>query len=385
MNLTPLKFIFMIVFCLLFCRETEAKNIKVGATQQFKNLQQALTISDSGDTILLAKGIYKYPPLTITKPITILGEKGTVLDGANKYQTLTIKANFVTIKRIKFINSGKADMRDIAALKIQNSSNCKIENCEFVNNFFAIYLANCKKCFVLNNHILANYKKESASGNGIHLWKSSEVSVSGNYVEGHRDGIYFEFVTNSIITNNFSTKNIRYGLHFMFSNDNSYFNNKFIDNGSGVAVMYSHHIKMCGNTFHHNWGGAAYGLLLKQINYCSVKDNIFSKNTIGIYLEESNNIRFEGNKLKSNGWAMKMQSSCQGDTIIHNNFSLNTFDVATSGTLSMDLFSENYWDKFTGYDLNHDGIGDVPFRPASLSSIIMETIPNSIMFYIVLF
>ncbi|NJO25790.1 MAG: hypothetical protein HC867_08575 [Bacteroidia bacterium] len=46
-----------------------------------------------------------------------------------------------------------------------------------------------------------------------------------NHIQGHRDGIYFEFVTDSDIKQNISEKNIRYGLHFMFSHNDNYIHN----------------------------------------------------------------------------------------------------------------------------------------------------------------
>lgn len=58
-----------------------------------------------------------------------------------------------------------------------------------------------------------------------------------------RDGIYLEFADNCEITNNQSIDNLRYGLHFMFSNDDIYRGNIFENNGAGVAVMFSKELK----------------------------------------------------------------------------------------------------------------------------------------------
>jgi nitrous oxidase accessory protein len=69
---------------------------------------------------------------------------------------------------------------------------------------------------------------------------------------------------------------------------------------------------------------------------------------------------------------MKIQASCMDNTIIRNNFSGNTFDVSTNGSLVLNTFSENYWDKYTGYDLDKNHIGDVPYHPLSLFSVIVE-------------
>ena len=57
----------------------------------------------------------------------------------------------------------------------------------------------------------------------------------------------------------------------------------------------------------------------------------------------------------------------------------NTFDVSTNGETQLNYFKSNYWDKYEGYDLNRDGIGDVPYRPVSLFSIIVEQLPPGLL------
>ena len=100
-------------------------------------------------------------------------------------------------------------------------------------------------------------RSEQLTGNGIHLWKSNHALIDGNHIQGHRDGIYFEFVSHSTVQNNLSENNIRYGIHFMFSNDDVYFNNIFRKNGAGVAVMYSKKVNMEWNHFEENWGASS--------------------------------------------------------------------------------------------------------------------------------
>src|SRR5690606_10978819 len=120
-------------------------------------------------------------------------------------------------------------------------------------------------CRIADNRISSDGKAEQLIGNGIHCWKSDSLQIEGNTVTGHRDGIYLELVTHTLVQRNRSENNLRYGLHFMFSHDNSYIRNTFSGNGAGVAVMYTKRVTMLHNTFKENWGDAAYGLLLKDI------------------------------------------------------------------------------------------------------------------------
>jgi nitrous oxidase accessory protein len=167
----------------------------------------------------------------------------------------------------------------------------------------------------------------------------------------------------------------------MFSHSNEYRKNTFINNGAGVAVMYSHHVTMIDNTFEHNWGASAYGLLLKDIRDSEVKENRFIKNTVGIHLEGVSRSVFERNLFAENGYAVKLQASCDDNTFSQNNFKSNTFDMATNGSLVLNVVRANYWDKYEGYDLNRDGIGDVPFHPVSMYAMIVERIPTAVLLW----
>jgi nitrous oxidase accessory protein len=372
-----MKKLLAILFVLIshFCF---AKTIIVGKTQVISSLRKGLEKAKNGDTVLLQKGVYKEGNIIINKSIRLIGIDQPVLDGENKYEILTVSGNSILIKGIHFKNSGYSSMNDFASINLVDGRNIILENNFIEHAYFAIHVANSNYCIIRNNSIKGIPKTEQTSGNAIHLWKCDYMIIEDNDVQGHRDGIYFEFVTHSYILGNKSHNNIRYGLHFMFSNNDSYLNNSFIDNGAGVAVMYSHHVLMQGNIFNHNWGANAYGLLLKEISDACILKNHFIKNTMGILMESTNRINICLNEFSYNGWALRIQASCDENNIYYNNFSGNTFEVATNGSLMLNKFYNNYWDKYEGYDLDKNGIGDVPYHPLSMYSMVVEQNPNSI-------
>ena len=371
---TALIILFLFSSHLLF-----ASTIIVGKTQMVSSLRKGIELASPGDTVLLQKGIYKEGNIIINKSIRLIGVDQPVLDGENKYEILTVSGRQIIIKGIHFKNSGYSNMNDYASINLVDAQDVIIENNFIEHSYFGIHIANSRHCIISNNIIKGTPKTEQTSGNAIHLWKCSNMVVEENEVEGHRDGIYFEFVTHSFIIDNNSHNNIRYGLHFMFSNNDSYVNNVFTNNGAGVAVMYSHHVLMAGNTFDHNWGSNSYGLLLKEISDAKIIKNHFIKNTMGILMESTNRIEVILNDFDSNGWAFRIQASCNDNTITCNNFNGNTFDVATNGTMMLNKFYNNYWDKYEGYDMNKDGFGDVPYHPVSMYSMVVEQNPNSVM------
>ncbi|HMT73988.1 MAG TPA: nitrous oxide reductase family maturation protein NosD [Chitinophagaceae bacterium] len=372
-----MRFLLILIFLSFNCT-LQARTITVGAGKTFTSLKKAIEHAIDRDTILLFSGTYKEGSLTITKQIALLGQNNPVLDGENKYEILLVSGNNITVKGIQFKNSGYSSMNDFASVKLVDCSNVRVENNIITNAFFAIHVSNSKNIIIRGNNITGLPKAEQLTGNGIHLWKSGTAFIENNTVYGHRDGIYFEFVTNSLIRNNRCEKNIRYGLHFMFSNDDIYNNNTFSDNGAGVAVMYSKKVKMEGNRFEKNWGPSAYGLLLKDITDSYITHNTFSKNTTGIHMEGSSRMEIQKNIFTSNGWALRVQASCDDNFFHHNNFSGNSFDVGTNGTMVLNKFENNYWDKYDGYDINKDGSGDVPYHPVSMYSVITEQNPNAL-------
>lgn len=367
-------------FCLLpFI--TQAKTVTVDPNGPVPTVRKAVDLAAPGDTIIVRPGTYREGNLKIGKPLVIIGENYPVLDGERKYEILTIQSHDVTIKGLQLINTGSASIEDVAAIKVINSFNIAITGNRIFNAFFGIHFSNSSRSSVWDNELRATAVAEDRIGNGIHMWKCHDITIRNNRVQGHRDGIYFEFVTHSFIIGNTSEKNLRYGLHFMFSHNDEYRNNAFVDNGAGVAVMYTNGVKMYNNTFERNWGGAAYGLLLKEIKDSEVIGNHFTRNTIGIHLEGVSRSTFDRNDFTANGYAVRLQASCDENNFARNNFSGNTFDFATNGSMVLNTIDGNYWDRYQGYDLDQDGIGDVPYRPVNLYSMIVERIPSAVLLW----
>lgn len=366
----------LFLVCLVCSAQLWARQLHVGSGQFYNTINKALDAAAEGDSVMVHEGVYKEGNIVISKPLFFIGIGKPVLDGQKKYEILSIKADRVVVNGLVFKHSGFGTLDDPGAIKIYNKRQVEIVNNVLEDNFFGIYVQYGIKCVIRDNVIKAYGTEEQQIGNGIHCWKSDSLLIVHNDVTGHRDGIYFEFVTHSVIWRNNSHQNIRYGLHFMFSNNDAYYTNVFKGNGAGVAVMFTKGVTMVNNVFEDNWGDAAYGLLLKEISDSYIHGNKIIRNTSGIYMEGTNRILLESNVFESNGWGMKMQASCMDNTVKGNNFVGNTFDVSTNGTLVLNVFCKNYWDKYEGYDLNRDGIGDVPFHPLSLFSVIAENNPS---------
>ncbi|PVY39468.1 nitrous oxide reductase family maturation protein NosD [Pontibacter virosus] len=356
--------------------------LRVCTTCEYHSVKEAVSKAKAGDVVLVDGGVYLESGIEITQPISLIGRNNPVIDGQNSGQIITIKSSNVKLEGFTVQNVAVSYMRDDAAIRVADRENIQILNNTVLNTYFGIYLQNADNSVVKGNVVKGENtgKIESSLGNAIHVWRTDGAEISNNRVEGHRDGIYFEYVTNSRVHQNTSERNNRYGLHFMFSDGNVYTHNVFSKNGAGVAVMYTRNIRMEHNTFEDNWGAASYGLLLKDISQSVILNNTFRRNTTGIYMESSSRLDITSNDFDRNGWAIRLLSSCIQDTFRLNNFTGNSFDVSTNGSPTMNLFENNYWDKYSGYDLDKDKTGDVPYRPVSLYSMLVERVPPSIMF-----
>jgi len=376
-----LRFFLLIALCAGFWPPAEAKRWEVRKEKPSASLRAALEQAHDGDTIFIYPGTYKEGNLIVKKAVHLIGVGEVILDGEQKFEILTVHAQGGSIQKIRFQNTGIASISDLAAIKLLESSNFKILDNHFENCFFGVYLANSSRIWIERNTLRAHAGAEHQVANGIHLWKCEYISVLNNRAIGHRDGIYFEFVTNSLITGNHSEGNLRYGLHFMFSHNNEYRNNVFVSNGAGVAVMYTKGVKMINNRFENNQGPSAYGLLLKDIRDSEIINNRFSNNSVGIFMEGSSRNGFRENQFMENGYAIRLQASCDENAFSRNNFSKNTFDVVTNGSLVLNTVNGNYWDRYEGYDLNRDAVGDVPYRPVSLFGTLVERMPVAVLLW----
>lgn len=376
------KLVYIVAALLLILPSTtSAVILSVGASARFKTISDAIAAASPSDTIMVNSGIYREGNILVTKSLIIIGHHYPVLDGNFKDEIFTVAAPKVTIEGFRIIQSGRSSIADLAGIKCLDAHYVHIKNNIFENTFFGIHLSNTNYALITGNRLKSKAEFEYQSGNGIHLWKCNHANIISNTVEGHRDGIYFEFVTQTNIRKNTAVNNLRYGLHFMFSHENVYEDNIFRSNGAGVAVMYTRKVKMYRNLFENNRGTASYGMLLKDITDSDVQDNRFENNTIGIYMEGTSRTTFSANRFSDNGWALKLMASCDNNHFTNNNFISNTFDISTNGNTVLNSITRNYWDKYTGYDLNRDGLGDVPFHPVNLFSMITETVPSSILLW----
>lgn len=362
------QFLLLPALLALLAVVAEARVIRAEATT---GLGPVVASAQAGDTIRVEPGLFLEDSVLVDRRLTLLGQPGAMLDANGGGHALLVRADSVVIRGLEIRNASQSYRIEYAAIQAENCRGLEVSGCHLVQDFFGVYLANCRDSRITGNRIEAVFESETRSGNGIHLWKSTGILIADNTITGHRDGIYLEFARHARIEGNTGTNNLRYGLHFMFSDSCDYRRNRFAGNGAGVAVMYSRQVDMSGNSFEDNWGPAACGLLLKEISDSRITDNRFRANTCGLHVEASNRLQARGNTFERNGWALRLLANSMDGHYEDNRFEANGFDVATQGRQNHSRFTGNHWDRYRGYDLDRDGFGDVPFRPVSVFSTVV--------------
>lgn len=339
----------------------------------------AIGAAQAGDTVRVLAGTYAEGIITIDKPLVLIGVGRPLIDGAEKGDVIIIEAPNVVVQGFRITGTLVSNINDNAAIKVKKSDHVQLIDNIVERAFFGIHVASSRNTVIARNVVSGDTAvPETRRANAIHLWHCSGAEITDNLSQDHRDGIYFEFVTESHIRRNRSLRNLRYGLHFMFSNNDTYSDNFFKDNGAGVAVMYSKFVDMRRNRFTSNRGASAYGLLLKEINDVVIDSNQFVDNTTAILVDGCNRAKINDNVFRGNGWAVRLFANSMDCHFSGNTFVGNTFDMSTNGNPVYNSFSGNYWDRYKGYDLDRDGIGDVPFRPLSLFAMVNERMPYAV-------
>lgn len=345
--------------------------IVVSPEGPLRSVEEAVRRAPAKARILVRAGTYDVGPIVLDRPVVLEGDGRPVLRGRGDHVIIRVTADSVTLRGLVLERVASSYVEDRAALRIEGARGCTVEDVDVRDAFFGIYLAKVSGCVIRGNRILGGGRPERQAGNGIHLWDSRGIELRDNVVSGHRDGLYFEFVRGAEVTGNTSTGNVRYGLHFMFSDSCRYRQNAFLRNRAGVAVMYTKRLVIERNRFEDNAGPTAYGLLLKDISDSRLEGNRFARNTVGLVTEGGGRLEVLGNTFEDNGWAVRLMANSMDNRFEGNVFAGNSFDVATNSQSNYSVFARNWWDRYRGYDLDRDGYGDAGYRPVRLFALLV--------------
>ncbi|HEX5216097.1 MAG TPA: nitrous oxide reductase family maturation protein NosD, partial [Vicinamibacterales bacterium] len=340
------------------------------SAQLDQSLQARLDAAPRGATVVVPAGVYR-GPIVIRGPLAVVAEAGAVIDGGGTGSVVTIEGRDVTLRGFTIRNSGRNVTEEAAGITMSGDGH-RVEANRIEDVYFGIHLVGGTGAMVRNNIIEPGERHGARPGHGISAWHLDDSEISGNRIAQARDGIYLSFTTRVVVAGNAVTW-CRYGLHSMYSQDARFEGNEVVANLLGAALMNSDRLVFRGNRIQrHREGPAAYGILLKDIGDLVADGNLILSNRVGIYAEgvSSNPEReavFTQNVVAGNDVGFALQSTA-ALTVSGNRIAENLTDVRALGRqLSSGMrWSRdgrgNSWGQYRGFDADHDGVGDVPYR-----------------------
>ena len=341
----------------------------------------ALQAASRGDEIVLARGTHT-GPLRVDREVVLRGEPGAVVDGQGRGSVIEITAARVRLEDLEVRGSGNRVITADAAVRVTNASNVVIRRVVSRDVLYGVYAERSESLSVVESGLRGRVRPldEAGSGNGIHLWYSHDALLRGNTVERFADGVYLSFANRTRVEENRLQDQGRYGLHTMYCQDNRLERNRFTRNVAGCAIMFSNALHVTGNDFVHNRGSRTYGLLLRDCSAGTFTGNTFADNTIAIFMDNSNRNRIRENLFQDNGWGLLIFSSCAGNEAARNVFLNNDYPVALDMRRSDNRFDDgavgNFWSENGPYDLDADGVSDIPYSPVSAFAFLSKQYPD---------
>lgn len=343
--------------------------------------QDALARAAVGDTIVLAAGIHR-GPLRIEQPVVLRGAPGAVLDGGGKGTVLEIVAPGTVVEDLTIRGSGRRVLTIDSAIHVVLGHGVAIRRVTVEDALYGIYCERAHGVRIEDCTLTGRVtpRTERGEGNGVHLWYSDDVQVTGTAVERFLDGIYLSFANRTVVKHCRLEDNGRYGLHTMYCQQNVLSANLFARNVAGCAIMFSNHLRIENNDVLHNRGSRTYGFLLRDCSDGRFTGNRLVDNTIAMFMDNSNRNAVHGNLFQDNGWGLLMFSSCSDNETAGNNFINNDYPVALDMRRTDNRFDDgtrgNYWSGSAPYDLDGNRLGDVPYSPVGAFAFLSKQYPD---------
>ncbi len=328
-------------------------------------LQSAIDAAPAGATIDVQPGVY-HGDLFIDRPVRLVGYGRPVLRGSGTGSVVLVRAAGVVIDGFDVDGGGGGDLgRDSSGIHVA-APNATIRNCRVRNSLFGIYLREAHGSRV-EASVVQGMREKSAGekGSGIHVWNTNGFELTGNEIFDVRDGVYIQSSPHGVIRRNVA-RDLRYGLHYMYSDDNLFEDNVFANGDAGTALMYSRRLTFRRNQFLRNRGFASVGLLLKTCDDVRADDNVVVDNARGIFIEGSERNVFQGNLIAGSDAAVVLFDSAKQVVFTGNSFVGNLSPLSLSGRRTDAVFAGNYFSDNSAPDLDGDGRTDLPYRLSSL-------------------
>lgn len=337
------------------------------------------------ETLHLSQGTYVGPIVIRTRGVTLTGEAGTIITAQGKDSVIVVEAENVTIKGLKITGSGTSYTQADAGIGLRSVNNVKLLNNEIVDCLFGIDVYGGKKILISENTISSKNLEIGLRGDAMRLYNVSDSDVLNNKWSHSRDVVSW-YSKNILFKGNHGSDS-RYSLHSMYSQHLKIQNNIFRRNTVGIFLMYGSDFIITNNYIERSQGATGMGIGLKESSNIFAQNNTINYSAVGVLVDNSpfkvgSRNWFHGNKITFNAKGVVVSNDLPGGEFKRNIFLGNLEDVESENRKgSRSHWDKNYWDKYIGFDQDKNYVGDTPFVVRKYGDTITGSNPKAKFFY----
>ncbi len=343
---------------------------------QGESVVQALSRAAPGDTLHLSPGTFKGDLVVALAGLTIEGEPGAVVEGSGTGDAIRVNAPDVAIRGLTIRGSGLALIdKDSGVFLDRTADRALVENNRLEDNLIAIYLDGPHDVIVRSNRIQGLRRlRLSERGPAISLWNTPGSQVVDNDIRSGRDGVFSVSSSRNVVRGN-SFHDLRFAVHFMYTNDSEVVDNLSVGNTVGYVLMYSDRLRVLDNV---SDGDRDHGLLFNYANESRVEDNVVRGSDKCVFIYNANKNRFAGNWFEGCQVGVHFTAGSERNEITNNAFVNNRIQVMYVGARLLDWSMNgrgNYYSDNPAFSLKGDGVADTAYRPNDLMDQVMWRAP----------
>jgi nitrous oxidase accessory protein len=333
---------------------------------------------DREPVVCLGPGVHA-GPLRLRRAVTLWGPRQAIVRSGGEGTTIRVEAAGARLSGFTVDGSGaRYDLLD-AAVHV-GADDVIVEGLAIERATFGILVERARRATVRGNLVRGDARQPlGLRGDGIRLWETSDSVVEDNTVADSRDLVVWYSPRNLLRGNRISGS--RYAAHLMYSHGCTVEDNRSVGNVVGVFAMYVRGGAIRRNLLAGAAGAAGMGIGLKDSGDLVVADNRVIDDTVGLYLDNSPVQATDANHIDDNlfrgcGRAVVFHGGGGRNHLSGNALVDNRVQVENEGGGELAEWSGNWFDDYAGYDLDGDGLGDLPYELRSLRGDVVSRHPD---------
>lgn len=344
--------------------------------QPGESVVEALSRAAPGDTLRLSAGLFKGNLVIAAPGVTIEGEPGAVVEGDGTGNAIWVKAPDVAIRGLTIRGSGLTLIDKNSGVFVDRTADrARVEHNVLEDNLIGVYLDGPRDAIIRDNRIWGLRRlRVSERGPAVSLWNTPGSVIEDNDIRAGRDGVFSVTSNHDVVRGN-AFHDLRFAVHFMYTNDSEVAGNISEGNDAGYVMMYSDRLRL-----HDNVSDAdrQHGLLFNYANESRVENNVVRGSDKCVFIYNANKNRFAGNWFEGCQVGVHFTAGSERNEITENAFVNNRSQVMYVGTRALDWSARgrgNYYSDNPAFDLKGRGIADTAYRPNDLMDQVIWRAP----------